>query len=135
MRSLVQSPAWSRVEHWATFLRHTVRRQGTLSRFLVSRRSIGVLKIIHALVDKSRLMPVLWSVISSLYAPRSRMGRIAAARGALFMPSVLSREQQVAEKSYGELLYTSSSSSGIIIIITFLIACPSPPHHASNPVL
>ena len=52
-------------------------------------------------------MPVLWPVISSLHAPRSRMGRIAAARGALYMLSVQPREQQVAEKPYGEHLYTS----------------------------
>ena len=52
-------------------------------------------------------MPVLWSLISSLHAPRY----IAAARGALHMLSVRPREQQVAEKHYGEHLYTSSLSS------------------------
>ena len=55
-------------------------------------------------------MPVLWPVISSLHDPRSHMGRIAAARGALYMLSVLPREQQVAEKPNGEHQYTSSSS-------------------------
>ena len=35
------------------------------------------------------------------------MGCIAAARGVLYMLSVGSREQQVAEKPYGEHLYTS----------------------------
>ena len=42
-------------------------------------------------------MPVLWPVISSLHAPRSRMSRIAAASGALYMLLVRSREQQAAE--------------------------------------
>ena len=67
----------------------------------------GDLKKTHALIDKSRLMRVLWPVISSLNVPRSRMGRIAAARGALYMISVQPREQQVAEKPFGEHLYTS----------------------------
>ena len=79
---------------------------GTLSHWssTVSRRSIGGLKKSHVLVNKSRLIPVLWPVISSLHAPRSRMGCTAAARGALYMLSVRSHEQQVAEKSYGEHL-------------------------------
>ena len=58
-RSRVQSPAWSRVELWAAFFRHTVRGQGGKAVGLVSRRSIGGLKRTHTLVDKSRLMPVL----------------------------------------------------------------------------
>ena len=53
-------------------------------------------------------MPVLWPVISSLHSPKSRMpGHIAAARGALYMLLVRLREQQVAEKPYGDYLYTS----------------------------
>ena len=43
-------------------------------------------------------MPVLWPVISSLHAPRSRMDLIAAARGALYMLSVRPREQPNSEK-------------------------------------
>ena len=43
-------------------------------------------------------MPVLWPVILSLHAPRSRMGRIAAARGALCMLSVRPREQPNSKK-------------------------------------
>ena len=50
---------------------------------------------------------VLLQGISSLHAPRSRMGRIAAARGALHMLLVRLREQQVVEKPYGEHLHTS----------------------------
>ena len=61
-RSRVQAPAWSRVELWVTFFRHTVRGQGRQAVGLVSRRSIGGLKRTHTLVDKSRLMPVLWTV-------------------------------------------------------------------------
>ena len=52
-RSQAQSPAWSRVELWVTFFRHTVRGQGRSAVGLVSRRSI------HKMVDKSRLMPVV----------------------------------------------------------------------------
>ena len=72
----------------------------TLSVGLASRRLIGGLERTHALVNKSRLMSVLWPGISSLHAPRSCTGRIAAARGTLCLLSVQPREQQVAEKPY-----------------------------------
>ena len=50
------------VELWTTFFRHTVGGQGCQDVGLVSQRSIGGLKRTHTLVDKSRLMPVLWTV-------------------------------------------------------------------------
>ena len=59
------SPPWSRVELWETFFRHTVRGQGRLAIGLVSQHSIAGLKRNHTLVDKSRLMPVLWTVTFS----------------------------------------------------------------------
>ena len=68
-RSQVHSPAWSRVELWVTFFRHTIHGQGHQAIGLISRHSIGGLKRTHALVDKSRLMPVLWSVNWSGWTP------------------------------------------------------------------
>ena len=41
------------------------------------------------------------------------MRRIAAVRGALYMLSVQPREQEVAEKPYGEHLQTSLTSSSL----------------------
>ena len=67
MRSRVQSPAWSRVELWGTFFpQSTVRGQRRYAVCPVSRHSIGGLKITHALVDKSMVIPVLLNVTSCL---------------------------------------------------------------------
>ena len=65
-------------------------------------------------------MPVLWPVISSLHAPRSRMGRIAVASSALYMLLVRPREQQVVEKPYGEHLNTSCIISNTFLYSTLL---------------
>ena len=45
-----------RVQLWAIFFRHAVRGHG---------RYIEGLKRIHTLIDRSRLMPVWWTVTSS----------------------------------------------------------------------
>ena len=61
-RSWVQSPAWSRVELWVTFFRIHRWTVG-----LVSQRSIGGLNGNHTFVDRSRLIPVLWTVVERFY--------------------------------------------------------------------
>ena len=58
-------PAWSRVEVWATFSRHTVSGQGQKIVGLVSRRSIKGFKRANTLIDKSRLLPMLSTVRES----------------------------------------------------------------------
>ena len=66
---------WSCCWNWRLFL-HWIRRncrtihgQGHLAVDLVSPRAIEGLKRTHALVDKSKLMPVLWSVNWSGWTP------------------------------------------------------------------
>ena len=52
-------------------IRHTVRGQGRKAVGLVCQRSIGGLKRTHTLVDKSSLMPVLWSVMRATWESTS----------------------------------------------------------------